>query len=482
MRTTVTKTFRALAVLMLLTFNHPLSTLVASSTEYITFSVPFPTYYYMSGLTLGPDGNFYGIADPGVPEFASNTVVYAVTTNALFAKIHAFSIPVSNGQGILTNSDGASPIRLFAGSDGYLYGITSGGGNYGDGTLFRMANGTFTTVISFANPNKEQIENVALGADGYFYGTFTSIGSFGDGSIIRMARNGAYDLVASFGGTNGSGPQCLTLGRDGSFYGTTSGGGINGDGTMFRVTTNDVLTTIISYGGTNGDAPGNLTLGADGNFYGTGAGTNETGSICRISTNGILTTLYTFSPLGFDLFNEADTNFDGAEPNSLILGPDGNLYGTTVDGGFGGSGTIFQVTRDGTVTALADIPALDFGAAVTIQVGGLTLGPDGNFYGVTSDFNLFDIQAGDIYQFSLPSPEPNIYGIYGTPSAGSMTVLLASLPGTTNILYDTTNLALPFAQWHSIATNTAPTTGFFQHTDSTTKGVPAKFYRLKLTR
>lgn len=489
MRTTVTKIFRTLAVLAFLTLNHQRSTVFAQEAIYY-FPEYGATYRAYFGLTLGPDGNFYGIEIPVFSSSASNTVVYEVTTNGTFTAVHAFTAPVSNGQGISTNADGASPTGVFVpGSDGYLYGTTSGGGANGDGTLFRMANATFATVVSFGNTNEEEIENVTLGADGYFYGTIYNGGS-GDGSFLRMATNGAYAQLASFGGANGSGPQCLTLGRDGSFYGTTSTGGINGDGTMFRVTTNfDTLTTIISYGGTNGEAPGNLTLGADGNFYGFNewGGTNSNGSLYRVTTNGVLTTFYSFSPLVLDTFllNPIFTNSDGAFPNGLILGPDGNLYGTTVSGGSIAGGTTFQVTRNGTVIPLTSFfPDYGPGGGVpgVNPNGGLTLGPDGHFYGTTSDGSLYGVENGTIYRFTPPLPEPNIYGIYGNPSASSTTLLLASLPGTTNILYGTTNLTLPLGQWHSLATNAAPTTGFFQYLDSTTKGVPAKFYTLKLTR
>ena len=39
---------------------------------------------------------------------------------------------------------------------------------------------------------------------------------------------------------------------------------------MFKVTTNGVLTTLVSFNSTNGASPSaELVLGKDGNFYGT---------------------------------------------------------------------------------------------------------------------------------------------------------------------------------------------------------------------
>ena len=40
-------------------------------------------------------------------------------------------------------------------------------------------------------------------------------------------------------------------------------------GTIFQVTTNGTLTTLVSFSGTNGVNPNALTLGNDGNLYGT---------------------------------------------------------------------------------------------------------------------------------------------------------------------------------------------------------------------
>src|SRR5207248_1982004 len=73
----------------------------------------------------------------------------------------------------------------------------------------------------------------------------------------------------------------------------------------------------------NGDSPAcTLVQGNDGYLYGTTVlgGSGTWGTIFKISTNGVLTTLYSFTD-----------NSDGAEPEAgLTLGPDGNFYGTAV--------------------------------------------------------------------------------------------------------------------------------------------------------
>jgi uncharacterized repeat protein (TIGR03803 family) len=45
---------------------------------------------------------------------------------------------------------------------------------------------------------------------------------------------------------------------------------------------------------------------------------------------------------------------NGNNPTALTLGNDGNFYGTTVEGGtsYGGYGTVFQVTTNGTLHTL----------------------------------------------------------------------------------------------------------------------------------
>ncbi len=99
----------------------------------------------------------------------------------------------------------------------------------------------------------------------------------------------------------------------------------------------------------NGANPNGLVQGSDGNFYGTTeqGGTNGAGTVFQISTNGALTSLYSFTG-----------GNDGAGPGAgLVPGSDGNLYGTTsgfdpVSGEPGGFGTVFKISINGAQTSL----------------------------------------------------------------------------------------------------------------------------------
>jgi uncharacterized repeat protein (TIGR03803 family) len=78
-----------------------------------------------------------------------------------------------------------------------------------------------------------------------------------------------------------------------------------------------------------------LTQGIDGNFYGTSSagGTNGYGTIFEVSPEGNFTSLYSFT--GGD---------DGANPQAgLVLGSDGNFYGTTSAGGTNAFGNVFKL-------------------------------------------------------------------------------------------------------------------------------------------
>jgi uncharacterized repeat protein (TIGR03803 family) len=148
--------------------------------------------------------------------------------------------------------------------------------------------------------------------------------------------------------------------------------------------------TIFPLSGTNGAFPhSQLIQASDGNFYGTaqqgGATTNTqpffggigNGCVFKMTPDGTITALAPFF----------GTN--GSHPwGGLVEADDGNLYGTTYDGGdypgsaVGGApgvGTVFRITTDGSLTTIFSFMATNGANPVTA----LTKGPDGALYGTT---------------------------------------------------------------------------------------------------
>lgn len=163
-------------------------------------------------------------------------------------------------------------------------------------------------------------------------------------------------------------------------------GQFDGDGTVFRMSTNGVFTLVHSFNLTNGRTPLSLVLGEDGNLYGTTeAGGNYAGDNQDMSFG----TIYRIDGSGAftSLFSFAGTN--GCLPGaSLAYGREGNLYGTTVLGGstHGGSspgyGTVFRFSPTDGLTTFHEFTGGADGGRVW---GGLMRANDGCFYGATTE-------------------------------------------------------------------------------------------------
>lgn len=136
-----------------------------------------------------------------------------------------------------------------------------------------------------------------------------------------------------------------------------------------------VFTTLVNFNGANGSKPeAPVIQGLDGDLYGTtfyGGADTYFGEVFKVSPEGTLTTVYTFCGL-------ADCAYGNGPFSNVLQTRNGNLYGTTYDGGASGFGSIFKISAGQVGTDLADFNNKD-GAN---PESGLIEGIDGNFYGL----------------------------------------------------------------------------------------------------
>jgi uncharacterized protein (TIGR03437 family) len=322
----------------------------------------------INSLIQGIDGNFYGIAaNPTAGMVSVPTSIFKLTPSGAFSVLYTFSGP-----------DGLYPSGLLQASDGNLYGITEqGGASYtsssnGIGTIFKLTpSGVLTSLYSFTGSDGAYPGSLFQGADGNLYGTTQFGGTSncpslvipmfvantvvtGCGTIFRTTPAGAMTVLHQFTMTEGDSPGRLIPGADGNFYGTTAFGGVNcvnpgiGCGTFFKTTRAGSVTTIVSL-----DVDTNsISLdfqATDGNFYGTSL---SSPSIVKMTPAGTETTVYTFCPQG-------SICPEGGDPNLLIQGADGSLYGTTTYGGANQYGTVFRLVLPAT-----DLPSIAPGSVL----------------------------------------------------------------------------------------------------------------------
>lgn len=271
--------------------------------------------------------------------------------------------------------------------------------------------------------------------------------------LIAAASSSAqatFTNLFDFDATDGSGPQYVYLvqGTDGQLYGTAGNGGGNGVGTAYKITTAGAFTQLYSFCSqaacADGELPyAGLVMTGNGNFYGTTTCTNNCssgpgGTIFEITPSGTYSVLHTF------------VGTDGSYPyDNMILGSDGNLYGTTLYGGNvtgnvcsgNGCGTVFKITPQGKFTSLYSFKGGSDGQWPTAR---LLQGSNGNFYGTTTLGGNFTFTGGGggtvfeitpagklttLYSFCSQSGCPDGVGPYG----GVVQISNGTIYGTTSL-------------------------------------------------
>jgi len=328
-------------------------------------------------LVQGDDGNFYGTTQNGgntACDLGCGTI-FEITS---IGKVTTF------------NFDGTNGSQPFAGlvqaANGDFYGVTTTGGAYDLGTVFKFTpKGGLTTLYSFsANTGYGPQGGLVLASDGNFYGTASSGGPAagqcdpGCGTIFKITPKGEYTTLHNFNGIPDGGNPLATMlqAPNGKLYGTASDLGNAGSyGTVFTITTEGEFTVVHQFNDTDGAYPfGGLILGADGNFYGQ----TDLGGASQYGAYG---TVYKMTPSGKVTRLHSFEQTDGDNPvSNLVQGTDGNFYGTASYGGkYPNFGTVFKITPSGTFTTLHNFDSTDG----SYPYAGLIQATNGKFYGAT---------------------------------------------------------------------------------------------------
>ncbi len=184
-------------------------------------------------LFQASDGYLYGTSQSGGS--ANLGTIYRMTTSGKIQIVHNF-----------LGTDGALPIGpLTQATNGMLYGTTSVEGSGNDGTVFQFdpATLTLTTLYSFSGSDGNSPSAGLLAAsDGFLYGDTTFGGTYSEGTLFQITTGGTFTKLFDFsldgeGGVGGTHPSAaLVEHTNGTFYGVTDGGGVNNEGVFYSLT------------------------------------------------------------------------------------------------------------------------------------------------------------------------------------------------------------------------------------------------------
>ena len=350
-----------------------------------------------SGVTIDSSGNLFGTTQSGGADNFGAVYEVATGTNTI-TDIASFN-----------STNGQTPnATLTLDNSGNIFGTTTAGGVNGYGTVYEIAAGTSTITdlgvfsYDFSKGYANGINpygGVTIDGNGNLFGTTISGGS-GNRGVVYEIVSGSNTItdIASFNTTNGSQPYAgVTLDSSGNIFGTTRGGGANSFGTVYEIVAGShTINDLVAFSGTNGNSPyGGITLDSDGNLYGTTqqGGANGSGTVFEVAHGtSNLTTLVSFN------------NTNGKFPNSgVTLDGNGDIFGTAAGGGANISGTVYQITKgSNAITSFASFTGLN-GSGPN---GGVAFDSSGNLFGTTFEGGANN--SGTVYEVvgaGAPVPE-----------------------------------------------------------------------------
>jgi uncharacterized repeat protein (TIGR03803 family) len=339
-----------------------------------TFGAGTDGAYPYAGLLRATDGNLYGTTS-GAGGYGAGTV-FKLAADGTFSVVYTFT----------GGADGGYPYSsLVQGADGRFCGTTSAGGATGYGTVFCLGgDGTLATLYAFTGGSDGAYPygGVAVATDASLYGTAAEGGDYGQGTVFKLAPDGTFTVVHEFVGdaSDGGYPVAgLAQAADGSYYGTTYVGGPQNAGSVFHLTLDGGYAIVYAFAAAeDGGYPyAGLTQGAAGTLYGTASygGAQGVGTAFQLSTVASLVTWNTPAAIVYGTrLGSGQLDATASVPGTFVYSP---ATGTRLHAGSHALTVVFTptdpalpvTTASVTVTVLPLIPLVTWTPPPAIAYG-----------------------------------------------------------------------------------------------------------------
>ncbi len=410
--------------------------------SYLHANAQFSKIFDFAGDSIGKqpygslysDGTFlYGMTSSG-GAYNWGTIFKVKPDGTGYVNLHSFAYQTIDGQ---------TPQGSLISDGTFLYGVAQNGGAFLGGVLFKiMPDGTGFTILYQFHFNQEMFPAGTLLYDGTsLYGLSTGgsgsgYGNYDRGTVFKINPDGSgYTNLHYFAGSDGSYPRGSLI-SDGTYlYGTTFYGGSSPDwsgcGTAFKI---------------KSDGSGFVELAEfDGLHIGaTRNGCQPAGDLIfdgkflygmtrsgGTSSEGNIFKISTDGSGYQDVFDFNRSN--GRFPSGSLISDGTYLYGMTSGGGLLDSGIVFKVKPDG--TAFSDLH--DFSRAAGFFPYGSLLKNGDTLYGMTFAGGAI-CDSGIVFKYCLTKDvaQPTTFKLYPNPGNGIFTLQTTDQANQLMLLYD----------------------------------------------